>query len=449
MRIRYFITSIIVGLFAILPLSGQHTYQKIYVFKIHEEIAPPALKTTRDAIKMADSLQADLLIVHIDTYGGMVDAADEIRTLLLNASMPVWAFVENNAASAGAFISLACDSIYMKPGATIGASTVVNQEGEKVGEKYQSFMRSRMRSTAEQNERDPDIAEAMVEAQKTIPGVVDSGKVVSFTVKEAIRFGFCEGEFSSIEALLDYYQIEGYELYRHDENLVTKIVKFFMRPVISGLLITAIVLGIFFELKTPGIGFPTLVAVIAAMFYFVPLYLEGLAAYWEIALFVIGLGLLVAEIFFIPGFGVAGVLGGVFVFFSLVFALVKAAPDAGAIPLPDTENLLKAVLTVILSMFAAFGIIIAFGRSALNSRLFKRVEVVSVESKNEGYVAMPILPATLIGKQGSAISNLRPGGNVEIDNEIYEALAIVGFIDKGARIHVKGIDNFILLVELA
>lgn len=449
MRIRYFITSIIVGLFVILPLSGQHTYQKIYVFKIHEEIAPPALKTTRDAIKMADSLQADLLIVHIDTYGGMVDAADEIRTLLLNASMPVWAFVENNAASAGAFISLACDSIYMKPGATIGASTVVNQEGEKVGEKYQSFMRSRMRSTAEQNGRDPDIAEAMVEAQKTIPGVVDSGKVVSFTVKEAIRFGFCEGEFSSIEALLDYYQIEGYELYRHDENLVTKIVKFFMRPVISGLLITAIVLGIFFELKTPGIGFPTLVAVIAAMFYFVPLYLEGLAAYWEIALFVIGLGLLVAEIFFIPGFGVAGVLGGVFVFFSLVFALVKAAPDAGAIPLPDTENLLKAVLTVILSMFAAFGIIIAFGRSALNSRLFKRVEVVSVESKNEGYVAMPILPATLIGKQGSAISNLRPGGNVEIDNEIYEALAIVGFIDKGARIHVKGIDNFILLVELA
>lgn len=449
MRIRYFITSIIVGLFVILPLSGQHTYQKIYVFKIHEEIAPPALKTTRDAIKMADSLQADLLIVHIDTYGGMVDAADEIRTLLLNASMPVWAFVENNAASAGAFISLACDSIYMKPGATIGASTVVNQEGEKVGEKYQSFMRSRMRSTAEQNGRDPDIAEAMVEAQKTIPGVVDSGKVVSFTVKEAIRFGFCEGEFSSIEALLDYYQIEGYELYRHDENLVTKIVKFFMRPVISGLLITAIVLGIFFELKTPGIGFPTLVAVIAAMFYFVPLYLEGLAAYWEIALFVIGLGLLVAEIFFIPGFGVAGVLGGVFVFFSLVFALVKAAPDAGAIPLPDTENLLKAVLTVILSMFAAFGIIIAFGRSALNSRLFKRVEVVSVESKNEGYVAMPILPATLIGKQGSAISNLRPGGNVEIDNEIYEALAIVGFIDKGERIHVKGIDNFILLVELA
>ena len=420
---------------------------KVYVFKIHEEIAPPALKTTKDALKKADSLQCDLIILHLDTYGGMVDAADEIRTLILNSTIPVWAFIENNAASAGAFISIACDSIFMKPGSTIGASTVVNQQGEKVGEKYQSFMRSRMRSTAEQNGRDPDIAEAMVEAQKSIPGVVDSGKVVSLTVKEAIQLGFCEGEFSSIDAIFSHYGIEPAEIIHHKETAISSVVRFFMKPAISGLLITIIVLAIFFELKTPGVGIPTAVAILAAVFYFVPLYLEGLAANWEIILFVIGLILLMLEIFVIPGFGVAGILGGTCIFFSLVFALVKAVPDSGPVPLPDTENLLKAVLTVILSIMGAFGVILLLGRSVMHSGFFHKVEIATAETKQEGWVALPVLDHSMIGKTGMALSTLRPVGNVEIENEVYEASTPVGYIEKGERIVVTGIDNSMLIVK--
>ncbi|MCX7744812.1 MAG: nodulation protein NfeD [Flavobacteriales bacterium] len=420
---------------------------KVYVYKIHEEIAPPAVKTTRDALKKADSLQCDLIILHLDTYGGMVDAADEIRTLILNSSIPVWVFIENNAASAGAFIAIACDSIFMKPGSTIGASTVVNQQGEKVGEKYQSFMRSRMRSTAEQNGRNPDIAEAMVEAQKTIPGVVDSGKVVSLTVKEAIQLGFCEGEFSSIQAIFDYYGLKPVEIIYHKETVLSSIIRFFMKPAISGLLITIIVLAIFFELKTPGVGIPTAVAILAAILYFVPLYLEGLAANWEIILFIIGLILLMLEIFVIPGFGVAGILGGLCIFFSLVFALVKAVPDTGPLPLPDTDSLLKAVLTVIISILGAFGLIVLFGRSVMHSGFFHKVEVATTESKQEGWVALPVLDHSLIGKQGVAISTLRPVGNIEIDNEVYEASVPVGYIDKGEAVVVTGIDNSVLIVK--
>lgn len=420
---------------------------KVYVFKIHEEIAPPAVKTTRDALKKADSLNCDLMVLQLDTYGGMVDAADEIRTLLLNAPIPVWVFIENNAASAGAFIAIACDSIFMKPGATIGASTVVNQQGEKVGEKYQSFMRSRMRSTAEQNRRDPDIAEAMVEAQKTIPGVVDSGKVVSLTVKEAIRLGFCEGEFGSIQAIFDHYGIMPSEIIYHKETALSSIVRFFMKPAVSGLLITIIVLAIFFELKTPGVGIPTAVAILAAILYFVPLYLEGLAANWEIILFIIGLILLMLEIFVIPGFGVAGILGGVCIFFSLVFALVKAVPASGPLPLPDTENLLKAVLTVILSILGALGVILLFGRSILSSGFFHKVEVAVAETKQDGWVALPVLDKSLIGKGGVALSTLRPVGNVEIDNEVYEASVPVGYIEKGERVVVIGMENSVLIVK--
>jgi len=422
-------------------------YSKVYVFKIQEEIAPPAVKTTKDALKKADSLQCDLVILHLDTYGGMVDAADEIRTLILNSTIPVWAFIENNAASAGAYIAIACDSIYMKPGSTIGASTVVNQQGEKVGEKYQSFMRSRMRSTAEQNGRNPDIAEAMVEAQKTIPGVVDSGKVVSLTVKEAIKLGFCEGEFSSINAIFSHYGIDPEEVIYHQETAISSVIRFFMRPAVSGLLITIIVLAIFFELKTPGVGIPSAVAILAAVLYFVPLYLEGLAANWEIILFVIGLILLMLEIFVIPGFGIAGILGGTCIFFSLVFALVKAVPDSGPVPLPDTENLLKAVLTVILSIMGAFGIILLLGRSVMHSGFFHKVEVAVAETKQDGWVALPVLDRSMIGKSGVTLSTLRPVGNVEIDNKVYEASSLVGYIEKGERVVVTGIDNSVLIVK--
>jgi len=425
--------------------SGER--KKVYQFSIHEDIMPPAEKTTRDALKMADSLNADLIVLSLDTYGGMVDVADNIRTALLNSPIPVWVFIENNAASAGAFISIACDSIYMRPGATIGASTVVDETGAKVGEKYQAFMRSRMRSTAEQNGRNPDIAEAMVEGTHTLPGIIDSGQVVSLTVKEALKYDFCDGEYESIEAMLEGEGFAGYELIKHKETAISSIVKFFMRPGVSGLLISIIVLAIFFELKTPGIGIGTIVAVSAAVLYFVPHYLEGLAAYWEIALFVIGVILLLVELLIIPGFGLTGVLGASFIFFSLVLAMVKAVPNSGPVPLPDTESLLAAILTVILSIFVSFAIILIFGRSVLSSRMFRKVEVASVQNKHEGYVATEILSSGLIGLQGISLTPLKPSGKVEIGGKEYDAAISFGYVEKGETVQVTGIDNFVLVVR--
>jgi membrane-bound serine protease (ClpP class) len=441
------IFSFVIGILLSNSNDMQAQTSNVYVFKIHEEIAPPALKTTEDALKKADSLNVDLVILHLDTYGGMVDIADQIRTLILNFRIPVWVFIENNAASAGAFISLACDSIYMKPGSTIGASTVVDQQGEKVGEKYQSFMRSRMRSTAEQNKRNPDIAEGMVEAQQQIPGVVDSGKVVSLTVKEALELDFCDGEYNSIEEMLAGEGFTDYNIIEHEHTFISSIVRFFMRPAVSGILIAVIVLGIFFELKSPGIGIPTFAAILAAIFYFVPLYLEGLAAYWEIALFIVGIILLFIELLFIPGFGIPGILGATFIFFSLVLALVKAVPDSGPIDLPNTENLLGAVLTVILSMFSSFVIILLMGKSVFSSSYFKKVEVSNSERKEDGYTATPLLSKELIGQSGIAYTTLRPMGNIEISGRMYEAKSELGWIEKNETVEIIGIENSVLIVK--
>ena len=159
----------------------------VYKFDIKREIGPAAWRQTKDAFEEADSLDADLILIHMNTYGGMVIHADSIRTAILNSKKPVYVFIDNNAASAGALISIACDSIYMRSGANIGAATVVNQTGQAMPDKYQSYMRSTMRATAEAHgkdtiiqagdtiykwKRDPLIAEAMVDPRTYIENVI-------------------------------------------------------------------------------------------------------------------------------------------------------------------------------------------------------------------------------------------------------------------------------------
>ncbi|MBA7572784.1 hypothetical protein ES708_14570 [subsurface metagenome] len=167
----------------------------VYQFDIKEMIAEPVWRTTKQSFAEADELEADYILIHMNTYGGTLDAADSIRTRILNSQIPVFVFIDNNAASAGALISIACDSIYMRKGASIGAATVVDAQGEVVPDKYQSFMRSTMRATAEAHgkdtiikgtdtllvwHRDPQIAEAMVDPKIYIKDIIDTGQVLTF-----------------------------------------------------------------------------------------------------------------------------------------------------------------------------------------------------------------------------------------------------------------------------
>jgi membrane-bound serine protease (ClpP class) len=220
----------------------------------------------------------------------MLDAADSIRTAILKSDIPVYVFIDNNAASAGALISISCDSIYMNPGANIGAATVVDQSGKPLPDKYQSYMRSMMRSTAEASGRDPDIAQAMVDPRIRIyiEGISDTGQVLTFTAKEALKHNFCEGIAESIEEVMELANIKEYTIIEQKLTATDKIIKFLINPFVSGILIMIIIGGIYFELQTPGIGFPIAASAIAAIIYFAPLYIEGLAEHWEIVIFIVG-----------------------------------------------------------------------------------------------------------------------------------------------------------------
>ena len=189
---KTFLSLLLAGLLA--PLFFINAQNKniplIYTININKEIDNAARIYLSKGLTEANQLNARAVIIHMNTYGGLLEAADSMRTAILYSKVPVHVFIDNNAASAGALISIACKKIYMRKGANIGAATVVNQTGEALPDKYQSYMRSMIRSTAEAHgkdtivqgndtiykwKRDPRIAEAMVDDRIAIPNLIDSG----------------------------------------------------------------------------------------------------------------------------------------------------------------------------------------------------------------------------------------------------------------------------------
>ncbi len=422
------------------------TTKRVYKFDIKEDIGPPVWRKMQKAFAEAEEWNADLILLHMNTYGGMVLHADSMRTKILNCKIPVWVFIDNNAASAGALISIACDSIYMRKGGNIGAATVVNQEGEQMPDKYQSYMRSTMRSTAEAQGRNPDIAEAMVDASLYVEGVSDSGKVITFTASEAITHGFCEGMHETVDEVL---KLNGYPVYEQKTYTVTGLETFIgwmVNPAISGILIMIIIGGIYFELQSPGIGFPLAASITAALLYFTPLYLEGLAENWEVILFMAGIVLLGVEVFVIPGFGVAGVAGIALVMSSLILALVGNVGLDFEMTLET--DIINAFLTVLLATVGGFFGSIYLAKRFLATSMMSSMVLSSVQNKTDGFVGVPE-ESRLIGKSGVASTILRPSGKVEIDGDTFDATALSGYIDEGEAIVVVKYETAQLFVRKA
>ncbi len=427
------------------PFTDATRTYRVYTFDIKEQIAPPVWHLTKKSLAAAHDTAADLVLIHMNTYGGMLESADSIRTAILQSKVPVWVFIDNNAASAGALISIACDSIYMRPGANIGAATVVSQSGEALPDKYQSYMRSMMRSTAEARGRDPKIAEGMVDPRISIPGVSDSGQVITFTTSEAIKYGFCEGEAESIDDVLKKAGIENYELIRHELSATDRIIRFLINPIVSGILIMIIIGGIYFELQTPGIGFPIGASIVAALLYFMPLYLEGLAANWEIIIFIIGLILIAVELFAIPGFGVAGILGIIMVVAGLALSMVdNFGFEFRSFPFGE---LVSALFVVIIASFASLILSFWISKRLFTSTTFGELALATIQDKTEGYTSAVATYTQMIGKEGVAKTVLRPAGKILIDDETYDATAESGFIERDEKIKVTRYSNTQLFVR--
>jgi membrane-bound serine protease (ClpP class) len=407
--------------------------KKVMVMEIKNEIDPRMTRYVELALGHAKETKADIVIIEMDTYGGVLTDAKEIVDKIMAVQNPVWVFINSDAASAGALISIACDSIYMSPGASIGAATVVDASGGKAPDKYQSYMRSIMRSTAEERGRNPTIAEGMVDEQVELEGVKKVGQVITFSTSEAIEHGYCEGKVESIEEILRRNNVADYKIDRFNLSTSERVIAFFLNPFISGILILAIIGGIYFEMQTPGVGFPGAAALIALILYLVPYYLNGLAQNWEILTLFIGFVLIVLEVFVIPGFGVAGFAGITITIGSLVLIMINNnAFDFEFVPMNDILIALASTMGGILG-----GIVLLFVGSArlANTKLYRRIALTDTQERTEGYTSN-VNKEAMNGKKGLAQTVLRPSGKVTIEGHQYDAFTRGEFIDKGKPIEV-------------
>lgn len=424
---------------------------KVYTFPINGDIMPAQQRLVSKCLTEAREQNADLVVIRMNTYGGLVNVADSIRTMILNYPTPIWVYIDNQAASAGALIALAADRIYMHPGGSIGAASVVDQNGQPMPDKFQSFMRATMRATAESHGqvieriengdtirrwwRDPQTAEAMVGRTVADSTTVN---VLTFTSSEAVKNHFSEGTASSLEKALAQGGVETYTLTEYRPTTLDRLLAWLMNPVVQGIFVMMIVGGIYFELQSPGIGFALVVAILGAVLYFAPLYLEGVAQNWELILFIIGLGLLAVEIFVLPGFGIAGVAGIVAVILGLSFAAI----DNDLLRhLPTGEItvgwILQPILIVIIAATAALigGLLLSKRFLTGTTPLQRKVVLTAEMAPEQGYVSHPQVASELIGKTAEVAAVLRPSGRVIIDGIYYDAIAEEGqFIPRGKQV---------------
>ena len=389
-----------------------------------------------------DNPDATAIVLDVNTLGGRVDAAIQIRDALLEAKPRTVAFIHPRAISAGALISLACDNIIMTEGGTIGAATPIQGgagQAEAVGEKMVSYMRAEMRSTAEANGRRGDIAEAMVDREVVIKGVVEEGKLLTLDTDQAIKLGMADAKAADLDAVMAVLTLETPHIVEAEVNWGEEIARWLTEPTISGLLLSVGMLGLMIAFYTRTVGAFTIAGFVALALFFGGHAVVHLVGWEEALLFLTGVILVIVEIFFVPGFGVPGVLGLICVITALVLSLIGMPINVSF----ETGLLAEAMTRVLLSLLGAF--VLALVATRLLSRTaFGRAFV--LEDAETGYLSAPSA-SDLVGMVGEALTDLRPAGKIIIDGQRHEATREREFVARGARVRVIGTEGPALVVR--
>ncbi|MCX7611058.1 MAG: ATP-dependent Clp protease proteolytic subunit [Ignavibacterium sp.] len=413
---------------------------KVYIGYIEGDIDLGLSPYVSRVISEAEENNASAIIFKINTFGGRVDAATQIKDAILASKIKTVAFINNRAISAGALIALSCQKIVMAPGSNIGAATVVDQTGEKVSEKYQSYMRSEMRSTAEKNGRNPEIAEAMVDERIVIPGLTDSTQLVTLTSEEALKYKMSDTILTKIEEVLEYIGQKDAKLVKVTTNWAEDVVRFLNNPIISSILIMIGFFGLLSEIKTPGWGVPGTAGLIALALFFGSSYILKLATIVEILMFIAGVILILLEIFLIPGFGIAGISGIVLIFLSIFLSLI------GSEQFLTFDAISLAIIQLAFAVVAALVLLFLLAKYLPKSELFNRLVLSEAEKAEEGYVSVSE-EQSLLGKIGVTVSILRPVGIAEIDGKRVEVVSDGEFIQPGTKIKVIKVEGMKVVVS--
>lgn len=435
---KRYVIALITALVALTALSGP-----VYVLPIETEIDMSAFHHVRRGIEQAREKNASMLLVRLNTFGGALDAADSIRTTLLRLDMPTVAFVDVNAASAGALIALACDSVFMAPAASMGSATVVNGAGEPMPEKYQSYMSTIMRATAEHHgkvmrgdsivwRRDPAIAASMVNPDVS----------VSLTSEQAVACGYAEAVAPNINAVLAELKMDEAPIEYYSSTLTDDIMGFLSNAAVRAILVMLILGGIYMEMHTPGLGFAAAVSTVAAVLYFLPMFIGGAMPGWVLLCLIGGVVLIAMEVFVVPGFGVTGITG----ILSIIAALIGAMTANDAVTGFDMGSLGNALLVTGIGCVAALAIVLYLTSSHGPAFFRRRAELVTELSNDKGFVGVDMSPARFVGQTARTVTDMRPAGKIEIDGIVFDAVSTGAFINAGNTVRIVKYENAQLYV---
>ncbi|MDN3438113.1 nodulation protein NfeD [Planococcus sp. APC 3900] len=403
----------------------------VYVIPIEDEVERGLQAFIERGIEEAEDAGAESIIFEIDTPGGFVDAADGIARLLNKTQLETMAFVNQDALSAGAFLALHNDEIYMHPNGRMGAAQVIDQAGNAAADKANSAWLASMKNAAQTAGRDPEYALAMADASMALPELgVAEGELLTLGAQEAEQVGYSQGTVSSLGELLALKGYENASVVTVDETFSESLARFLTNPIVVPILLSIAGLGLLLELFTPGVGIPGIIGLSSLLLFFYGHLVAGLAGYESIILLVIGFGLLVAE-FIIPG-GVAGFLG--------IAAILGSILLAGG----DLKSTAIAVLIAMIVATVGMVIVVKFFGKRLD--LFKRIILTDATDTESGYVSTTNRPE-LVGKIARTVTALRPSGTIKLDDERIDAVSEGRFIDNGKDVKIIKVEGSRIVVR--
>ncbi|GGK18570.1 hypothetical protein GCM10010965_09450 [Caldalkalibacillus thermarum] len=428
------IVTVFVALFVIVSAAGSFCFVSkdasaqnealVYVVQVNNVVEKGLLAYMERAFGEAEEAGADHIILEIHTPGGAVDAAGDIGNLMQRTTIPITAFVNTDATSAGAFIALNADTIVMAPTGAMGSAQVVDLEGRAADEKAQSYWKSRMAAAAEAAGRDPIYAIAMVDPSVEIEGLVTDGQLLNFRADEALEHGYAEAIASNLQEVLQSLGLEQARVVEVEITWAEQLARFITHPIVASILLSVASLGLILELYSPGFGVPGILGIAALLLFFFGHTVAGFAGMEAILLLIAGLILIVIEMF-MPGFGIFGILGIVAVGASLTLAsesVIIGLQNLGI------ALLLTIVAAAILSRY--------LHTKGVWSRLVLQEELSTEESR-----AVLQQKSALVGKTGIALTKLRPSGAVQIDGQRYDVVSDGTMIDRGAKVKVIKVEG--------
>jgi len=411
---------------------------------------PPFVKRV---ISVAEKDNASAIIFEINTFGGRVDAATQIKDAILGSKVPTIAFINRRAISAGALISLSCEKIYMTEGGLLGAATAVDMSGKKGSEKVISFMREEMASTAEKRGRNTEIARGMVDEELMFTHLVikgDSiivndiegrkeGKLISLTTEQALKYNISDGKAETLNELINLLGYSELVLKENIENWSEKLVRFLTNPVVASLLTTFGFLGILFELQSPGWGIPGVVGLICLILSLSASYIAQLATISDMLLIIAGFSLIMLEAFVIPGFGVVGISGIGIVVYGLYLLLIPNVPVGEEVLSNATDGFMIGLLGAIIGIYLLLKLMV-------KTKFWKQLTAPGSQKKEDGYTNS-FGWESLIDQIGVADTDLHPSGWVRVEDKRFFMISEGDFIEKGSSVKILSVDGNRVLVK--